>query len=344
MIAIGKHSNGDEWFVKALHEGQDPKLNKYGSSVFADIDKELKVMEPNLFDDYENWVTENVNETIQEEIEVPVEDESEETPFDNEDNRTTDSYVNEAEKIQASINNLEKQIDKLNVDLQSDDINFVKRRAIRSKITNLSIELNDLYIQLNDIQPALQNITPAQQVVETELEYVPRYDYNNNEIISPETPWITIPEVLRKDIALIYGKSLTKLDAQDILKIKEEMKTNPLYIKAISDFSNKRLDQQNAELGQNELIENKKKVAAAKASRQAQIQNETEANRIAKRNARQNKVPASDEEFLSAMLKDFDISVLSPKEIKMLSKSIKNLQHLFLLQLKTLLLMFLTKS
>lgn len=323
LIAIGKHSNGDEWFVKALHEGQDPKLNKYGSSVFADIDKELKVMEPNLFDDYENWVTENVNETIQEEIEVPVEDESEETPFDNEDNRTTDSYVNEAEKIQASINNLEKQIDKLNVDLQSDDINFVKRRAIRSKITNISIELNDLYLQLNDIQPALQNITPAQQVVETELEYVPRYDYNNNEIISPETPWITIPEVLRKDIALIYGKSLTKLDAQDILKIKEEMKTNPLYIKAISDFSNKRLDQQNAELGQNELIENKKKVAAAKASRQAQIQNETEANRIAKRNARQNKVPASDEEFLSAMLKDFDISVLSPKEIKMLVKKYK---------------------
>lgn len=323
LIAIGKHSNGSEWFVKALHEGQDPKFNKYGSSVFADIDKELKVMEPNLFDDYENWVTENVNETIQEEIEVPVEDESEETPFDNEDNRTTDSYVNEAEKIQASINNLEKQIDKLNVDLQSDDINFVQRRAIRSKITNLSIELNDLYLQLNDIQPALQNITPAQQVVETELEYVPRYDYNNNEIISPETPWITIPEVLRKDIALIYGKSLTKLDAQDILKIKEEMKTNPLYIKAISDFSNKRLDQQNAELGQNELIENKKKVAAAKASRQAQIQNETDANRIAKRNARQNKVPASDEEFLSAMLKDFDISVLSPKEIKMLVKKYK---------------------
>ena len=108
MLAFGEHSDGREWFVKGLHEGLDPKLNKYGSVTFAAIDKELKVMEPNLFVN-ENWVTEDVESIVTEEVEVE-EETTEPSPI-------TERIRQDATSLKAQFDSKSAEFERLTNDL-----------------------------------------------------------------------------------------------------------------------------------------------------------------------------------------------------------------------------------
>jgi hypothetical protein len=323
LIAIGTNPDGSEWFVKAFHKGQDPKFNKYGSVTFADIDRDLKVQEANLFTEPENWVTQEVEETITEEVEEEVTEE-EVFPTAEEAARTQASYVNEAESIKNKINQTQNQLDKYNQELADNKLTFVQKRTARRKVTELSIELNELYQRLNDIQPKLDAFKADGTFEDPELEYAPRYDYNGNEVITHETPWPSVPKDLREAIALLYGKPLSKITQEDVISIREEMKTNPVYIGLVSDFTENRLQEQNAQLGEKELEENRKKTEAAKEARRQQLLDEQEESKTAKKQRRQLQTPITDEEFLKNILKDLDFSILTSKEMSMLIDKFKN--------------------
>lgn len=323
LLAIGVLPGGGDWFVKDLYKGSDPKINKYGSEVFLAIDKDLKAKEADLFTEPENWVTQEVEETITEEVEEEVTEE-EVSPTAEEAARTQASYVNEAESIKNKINQTQNQLDKYNQELADNKLTFVQKRTARRKVTELSIELNELYQRLNDIQPELDAFKADGTFEDPELEYAPRYDYNGNEIVTHETPWPSVPKDLREAIALLYGKPLSKINQEDVISIREEMKTNPVYIGLVSDFTENRLREQNAQLGEKELEENRKKVEAAKEARRQQLLDEQEENRTAKKQRRKLQAPVSDEQFLKNLLKDFDFSMLSPKEVSMLVERLKD--------------------
>jgi hypothetical protein len=323
LLAIGTLPDGGEWFVKDLYKGSDPKINKYGSEVFLAIDQDLKAKEADLFTEAENWVTQEVEETITEEVEEEVTEE-EVPPTAEEAARTQASYVNEAESIKNKINQIQNQLDKYNQELADSKLTFVQKRTARRKVTELSIELNELYQRLNDIQPELDAFKADGTFEDPELEYAPRYDYNGNEVITHETPWPSVPKDLREAIALLYGKPLSKITQEDVISIREEMKTNPVYIGLVSDFTENRLQEQNAQLGEKELEENRKKTEAAKEARRQQLLDEQEESRTAKKQRRQLQTPITDEEFLKNILKDLDFSILTSKEMSMLIDKFKN--------------------
>ncbi len=318
LLAIGTLPDGGEWFVKEIYKGSDPKINKYGSKVFLAIDQDLKQKEEVLFTEPENWVNQQVEETITEEVEEEIPPTAEEVA------RTAESYVNEAESLKNKIKQLENQLDKYNKELADNKLTFVQKRTARKKVTELSIELNEMYQRLNDIQPELDALKKAAVFEDPELEYSPRYDYNGNEVITHETPWPSVPKELRGAIAALYGKPLSKIDEEDVIKIREEMKSNPEYIGLISDFTENRLLEQNAQLGEKELEENRKKTEAAKEARRQELLEEQEKNRASKKQRRQLQKPISDEEFLKNILKDFDFSILTPKEMATLIANFKN--------------------
>ena len=332
LIHIGKRIDPNtrevhEWFVKALFAGGDPKLNKYGSDSFAALDKILKQQEDTLFDKPADWVEVPVEETITEEIEVPIDEADLETELEAEvppeEIKTSAEIINKAEKIQSDIKSIEKQIESLNETLAS-TASFVQKRTARRKLTEASIELNDLYLQLNDIQPALDIIKNTNEAADLSLEYIPSYDYNNNEVITHLTPWMTIPEALRTQLSNLYGKSLNKLNQEDVAKIKSELKTNPNYISLVAGYTNARLKEQDLERSAQELSENKRKVDAAKAARQVQLDEETAASKLSKKAQRQAKQPPSNELILKNLLKDFDYSILTPAEIDSLIAKFKD--------------------
>lgn len=327
LLAIGTHTDGTEWFVKALYQGNDPKINKYGSDTFLAIDQDLKAREADLFTEPENWETQQVEEEIIEEVEEEVPVTGSETPSLEQEPgavRSEQSYIDEAEQIKNRIAKVSNQLDNLNKELADNKLSFVQKRSARKKITELSIELNELYQQLNDIQPNLDALKTNGKFEDTELEYEPKYDYNGNEIITYQTPWPSVPKELRGALAALFGKPLNKITEEDVMAIREEMKSNPEYIAEIAKYSDYVLSQQNEALGLKELEENRKKVEAAKKARQEQLQAEKEQNRIDKKQRRQLKAPIINENYLKNILKDYDYSILTPKEIDMLVEKMRD--------------------
>jgi hypothetical protein len=314
LLAIGTLPGGAEWFVKSLYKGTDPKINKYGSETFLSINNDLKAKESELFTEPENWVNQEVEETITEEVEEV------EEPVTREEKEV----LNDAKNIQSRIATIEKELDVLNKQLADNSLSFVQKRSTRTKVTQLSIELNELYDKLNDIQPELDAIKAAEVVEDLDAEYIPKLDYNDNEIITHQTPWPSVPKDLREALAIVYGKPLTKLNNEDVAEIRKEMKSNPKYIKVINDFSENRLREQDLVKGQQELAENQKRVEANKAARQQQIAEQKEADRQRKKQKVKIQAPVSDENFLKNLLPDFDYSILTEKEIKMLVKKFKD--------------------
>jgi hypothetical protein len=238
--------------------------------------------------------------------------------------REEKEVLNDAKNIQSRIATIEKELDVLNKQLADNSLSFVQKRSTRTKITQLSIELNELYDKLNDIQPELDAIKAAEVVEDLDAEYIPKLDYNDNEIITHQTPWPSVPKDLREALAIVYGKPLTKLNNEDVAEIRKEMKSNPKYIKVINDFSENRLREQDLVKGQQELAENQKRVEANKAARQQQIAEQREADRQRKKQKVKIQAPVSDENFLKNLLPDFDYSILTEKEIKMLVKKFKD--------------------
>jgi hypothetical protein len=329
LIAIGRHPNGDEWFVKSYYQGNDPKFDKYGSSVFADIDRDLKTQEATLFTEPENWVTETTTREVVEETEV-----EEEIPVDEQDEvqveEDQDAYrprteiLNDLSSIQAEIKKLEAEYDKLKFDIDSNKLSLVQKRKAKRKLDLLAIDINDLYSQLNDMQPELDVADNAINLAMQDLDYVPAFDYNGNEIITHLTPWMDIPQSLRNEISELYGKPLNKLSEEDVVKIKEQLKSNPEYIAVVNAFTQERLRSQDEKLGAQEAEKNRQRIAEEKLKRQQQQKDFRAQAKATKKQKRLAKTKVSDEDILKSVLKDFDYSILSAKEIKQLVAKLKD--------------------
>lgn len=306
LIAIGTHPDGREWFVKAYHNGEDPKINKYGSSVFADIDRDLKTSESSLFNEPENWVTEEVSTEIEEEVEteeeVPVEEEVEGEIQVEPTYQSRTEILNDLTSVKNEIKNLEVEYDKVTNEINTNKLTLSQKRKAKNKQNLLAIDINDLYQQLNNLQAGLTEIGEDAKTEVEDVSYVPVFDYNGNEVISDETPWMDIPQSLRNELADIYGKPLNKLSNQDVAAIKLEMNSNPKYISAIAVFSKLRLDQQDDVI---KLQQQKDTQISAQAVAQTQP-------------------IVSDEEVLKSLLNDFDYSILTPKEISELVAKLKD--------------------
>ena len=333
LLAIGKAINDEgeeiEWFVKAYHKGQDPKFNKYGSSVFADIDRELKIMEPNLFTEPENWVTEQISRDIEEETvveeEIPVEEQEPANETEAEFSyQSRTEILNDTASVKTEISKLEAEYDKVTDSINNGKLSLIEKRKAKNKQNLLAIDINDLYQQLNTLQAGLSKLGEEAEILNNDAQYVPAFDYNGNEIISSETPWMDIPQSLRNELADLFGKALNKLNDTDVIAIKAEMKSNPKYISVISAFSKLRLDQQDSELGAKELKLNNQKIEDAKLKLKQQQQQNRIAARQAKKQKRASRPKVSDEDILKSVLKDYDYSILSPKEISQLVAKLKD--------------------
>ena len=333
LLAIGKAIDEDnkeiEWFVKAFHKGEDPKFNKYGSVTFADIDRDLKVQEANLFTEPENWVTEQISRDIEEETvveeEIPVEEQEPENEIQAEASyQSRTEILDDLDSVKNEIAKLEVEYDKVTEEINTGKLSLIQKRKAINKQNLLAIDINDLYQQLNNLQAGLSEIGEEAEILNNDAQYVPAFDYNGNEIISSETPWMDIPQSLRNELADLFGKALNKLNDADVIAIKTEMKSNPKYISIISAFSQLRLDQQNTDLAVNELKLNNQKVEDAKLKLKQQQQQNKIAARQAKKQKRASRPKVSDEDILKSVLKDYDYSILSPKEISQLVAKLKD--------------------
>ena len=329
LIAIGKHPNGNEWFVKAYHNGQDPKFNKYGSSVFADIDRDLKAQESTLFNEPENWVTETTERQVIEEVEIeeeiPVEEQDEVQPVQDADAyRPRTEILNDLSSIQEEIKKLEAKYDQLKFELDTQKLSLIQKRKTKRNLDLLAIDINDLYNQLNDMQSEMDMADDGINLAVQDLEYVPAYDYNGNEIISYLTPWLDVPQSLRNELAELYGTPLNKLNDQDVVKIKEQLKSNPEYISIVNEYTQERLRSQDEKLGAEEAQRNRQRLEEEKLKRQQRQQDTKDQARADKKQKRLAKTKVTDEDILKSVLKDYDYSVLTPKEITQLVARFKD--------------------
>ena len=240
------------WFVKAFFENEDPKINKYGSKTFIGLDSILKAREEELFTGAEKIETRTETEEIEVEEEVVKEIE-------------VDSDVRTVQSVQDEIDNLNAQIKINEENLKLDKGSFIEKRRLSNKTMKLKIQVLELSEERKKL--AKEQVTENAPVLEKNTDYVPEFDRNKNEIITPFTPFARLPKALQNTIADLYGKSITALEQKDADVIAEMMQTNPLYIEAVAKYSADRIKNQDEQEGSNDIKLNQEKIDRAKAKR-----------------------------------------------------------------------------
>ena len=197
LIAIGTHPDGKEWFVKAYHEGQDPKFNKYGSQTFAAIDQDLKNKEKELFKGKKS--IQEIEEEIEREIDVEVPADTEETPEE-----TNQRVLDEETELKNEINSRRELLKRINEQINSTSkMNLRKRIKLGNQKKDILLEIKSLQEKLDFtygassvISPAGSTETPGQAPVQNE----PEYDFDNNVVITQNTPFESLPYKLQEDL------------------------------------------------------------------------------------------------------------------------------------------------
>jgi len=288
-----------EWFVKALFEGQDPKKNKYNSKTFIGLDSLLKAQEAELFLGREEIQTRIETEEIEVEEEVLKQSE-------------VDSDVRTVQSIQDEIDNLRAQI-KINEDnLKIGKGTFIEKRRLSTKTSMLKIKVLELSEERKKL--ATEQVTKNAPVLEKNTDYVPEFDRNKNEIITPFTPFARLPKALQNTIADLYGKPITALEQKDIDAIAEMMQRNPLYIEAASKYSADRIKDQDEQEGSKDIKLNQEKIDRAKAKRKEDMA-------LEKLRKKGKKTKLTLEEKIKQLP---GADLLTDKEIKKFAEKIKN--------------------
>ena len=297
-------SGRNEWFVKALFEGQDPKKNKYGSKTFIGLDSLLKAQESELFLGREEIRTRTETEEIEVEEEVVKE-------------KVVDEDLNTSIGVQNKIDNINSQINTAKENLEKGKGTFIEKRRLSNKIAKLQIQANELYAKKKELLKEEEK--KEGPILESDPEYVPEYDTNKNEIITPEMPFARMPKVLQITLAKLYGKPLTALEQKDIEVIAELRETNPEYIAAVNKYSKERFEREEQSLNEKEVKLNQEKIDKAKAKRQAELAAQ-------RKDKKGKKVKLSLEEKIKQLP---GAEVLSEDEVTDLANQIKNQQGVF---------------
>lgn len=197
LIAIGTHPDGKEWFVKAYHEGQDPKFNKYGSQTFAAIDQDLKNKEKDLFKGRKS--TQEIEEEVEREIDVEVPADTEETPEE-----ANQRVLDEETELKNEINSRRELLKRINEQINSTSkMNLRKRIKLGNQKKDILLEIKSLQEKLDFtygassvISPAGTTETPGQAPVQNETEF----DLDDNVIITQFTRFNDLPYKLQEDL------------------------------------------------------------------------------------------------------------------------------------------------
>ena len=218
LLGFGLHPNKDEWFIKAYSNGVDPKLNKYGSSTFAAIDKDLKKNEAGLFTGARR--TEEIEEEVDVEIDVEIE-----VPRDRAA-REEEIRVDEEAQLKDEINKKRELLNTIDRQLASTSkLQFRKRINLDTQRKRLLIDLKDLQekhdelsLQANKnvvLDPAVSQTTDVDAGEETQ----DNVDLDNKTIVTEKTSFSLLPEDLQDLLLEQFRSSVTQNSINDIRSV-----------------------------------------------------------------------------------------------------------------------------
>jgi hypothetical protein len=218
LLGFGLHPNKDEWFIKAYSNGVDPKLNKYGSSTFAAIDKDLKKNEAGLFTGARR--TEEIEEEVDVEVDVEIE-----VPRDRAA-REEEIRVDEEAQLKDEINKKRELLNTIDRQLASTSkLQFRKRINLDTQRKRLLIDLKDLQekhdelsLQANKnvvLDPAVSQTTDVDAGEETQ----DNVDLDNKTIVTEKTSFSLLPEDLQDLLLEQFRSSVTQNSINDIRSV-----------------------------------------------------------------------------------------------------------------------------
>ena len=193
LLAIGTHPDGREWFVKAYHQGVDPKFNKYGSSTFDSIDKDLKANEANLFTGIRR--TEEIEEEIEREIDVEVDEDvvDEEQTIEQPANNNEDELKNLINQKRELLKRVNEQI------ASARKIDFRKKIKLDKQKTQLLLDLKDLQAEY-DAKYGSEEVIVTDETPGVEIESEEIVDLDNKVVVTERTPYPSLPVELQNQL------------------------------------------------------------------------------------------------------------------------------------------------
>ena len=212
----------------------------------------------------------------------------------------------ELEQLTEKLDVLTKEYNRLKASIEA-GLSFIKATRIKSKLRSISIEIIDINEKINDLKGVVAEINQS-----VEEEYVPTYDIYGNEVITDQTPWQSIPKDLRNVLAMLLDEGeLNSLNSDQVQTIRENMKSNPVYISAVNDYVQKIQTAEEFRLSEEIRLLNQEAIDKSK-------QNKAPTLRSVK-----SKIKYTDEDIIRGILKDLDYSVLTPAEISNLVSKLK---------------------
>jgi hypothetical protein len=249
LIAIGTNPDGSEWFVKALYQGQDPKFNKYGSSVFADIDRDLKTQEANLFTGIKS--TQEIEEEVEREIDVEIDAPEEDVPAQEEVQTEEQELIDAETKLKTEINQKRELLKRVNEQIASSKkIQLRKRMKLDKQKTQLLLDLKDLQEEYDaKFGSEATIVLTATTVEETPVEEEVNLD--NTLVITERTPFASLPVELQNRLIDQYRMLLAANSVGAIRsKYKAEIKQLEALNRAMAQAPEEEVDALDEQFGE----------------------------------------------------------------------------------------------
>ena len=244
LLAIGTHPDGREWFVKAYHQGVDPKFNKYGSSTFDSIDKDLKANEANLFTGIRR--TEEIEEEIEREIDVEVDEDvvDEEQTIEQPANNNEDELKNQINQKRELLKRVNEQI------ASARKIDFRKKIKLDKQKTQLLLDLKDLQAEYDakygSEEVIVTDVTPGAEIESEEI-----VDLDNKVVVTERTPYSSLPIELQNQLLDQY-RLLLGANAVGVVrsKYKSEIKQLEALNRSMAQASEEEVDALDEKFGE----------------------------------------------------------------------------------------------
>jgi hypothetical protein len=232
LLAIGTQPGGREWFVKALYKGEDPKFNKYGSAVFADVDRDLKTQEANLFSGIKR--TEEIEEDVEREIDVEIEVPAEES-------QTIEDVADSNEaQLKTEINQKRALLRVINQQISSTKkVQLRKRMKLDAQKTKLLFDLKDLQAEY-DAKYGDKKVVVSGETAETDISDEEEVDIENKVSITESSKFEQLPVSLQEKLIDQYRRII---NSSSVGAIKNKYKTEIKELEALNLSMSQALDE-----------------------------------------------------------------------------------------------------
>lgn len=328
LLGFGRHEDGREWFIKGYSNGQDPKLNKYGSETFKAIAEELKQRVEDEVDDSNPTPNSNVNLSPS----VTTSTSPEVTP------ESKSAVGDKIESIQKRIDELERQKKSIQDELGGlgKKHMFSKHSKLQNRITLVSDEINSLYEELNGLKGDFEDMVTTEKPVAPLQETEDTYDDEGNLIIDEFTSWPKLPIEIQSGYAKLIGTTEDKITKENLATIRGELQARNInFLNVIHAYNHKRSEDARIAVERDRVIReanelnaleesNRLAAEANKISTQKRIENEMQVNRENARKKREQRPDYSPRETMDRILKGTDSSILSDDDVFRLIDKLKS--------------------